>query len=174
MRSSEPGMTSWLQSLRPVRRVAELWSFDTLRNSMHIRKKNLWLCLPLAVTGLGDGFLTLVGSSIGWENNPAWRWWLHRGALAFGLAFAGYLAVVGLIVAFAPLRLSKVLCITMVLAHTHGIVSWLMVAGVPYFSESLVYASTAIITVVAVEQSGCTERRDDSAVSSATLLARRR
>ena len=84
------------------------------------------------MTGLGDGFLTLVGSSIGWENNPAWRWWLHHGTLAFGFAFVGYLAVVGLIVAFAPLRLSKMLCITMVLAHTHGIVSWLLVVGVPY------------------------------------------
>ena len=140
--------------------------FDTLRNSLLIRRKNLWLCLPLAVTGLGDGLLTLVGSSIGWENNPAWRWWLHRGALAFGLAFAGYLAVAGLIVAFAPLRLSKVLCITMVLAHTHGIVSWLLVAGVPYFSESLVYAATAIITVVAVEQTRCCEPGDDALVDN--------
>ena len=118
------------------------------------------------MTGLGDGFLTLVGNSIGWENNPAWRWFLHRGALAFCLAFVGYLTVAGLIVASAPLRLSKVLCIMMVLAHTHGIVSWLLVAGVPYFSESLVYAAAAIITVVAVEQTRCGEAGNGAAVSN--------
>ena len=139
---------------------------------MHIRRKNLWLCLPLAATGLGDGFLTLVGSSsIGWEANPAWRWFLHRGALAFGLAFVGYLAVIGLIVAVAPLRLSKVLCITMVVAHTHGIVSWLLLAGVPYFSESLVYAATAIITVAAVEQTRGSEPGDGALVDNRGSVA---
>jgi hypothetical protein len=61
----------------------------------------------------------------------------------------------------------------MVLAHTHGIVSWLLVAGVPYFSESLVYAATAIITV-AVEQAGCTESRDRVAVPGQVSLARDR
>jgi hypothetical protein len=139
-----------------------------------MRTKNLWLCLPLAVTGLGDGLMTLAGQSIGWERNPAWRWWLHRGDLAFGLAWVGYLAVVGLIVVFAPLRLAKVLCVTMALAHAHGIVSWLLVAEVPYYSESLVYAATAIITVAAVEQTGFTESRDRVAVTGRASLARAR
>jgi hypothetical protein len=62
----------------------------------------------------------------------------------------------------------------MVLAHTHGIVSWLLVAAVPYFSESLVYAAAAIITVVAVEQAGCTESRDRAAVPGQVSLARDR
>ena len=124
---------------------------------MRVRRKNLWLCLPLAVTGLGDGFLTLVGNNItglawGWERGPGWRWFLHLGALPFGLAFAGYLIVVGTIVAYAPVRLSKVLCVTMVLAHTSGIVSWLSLAGVSYFLDPFVYAAIAVITIVAVEQ----------------------
>jgi hypothetical protein len=123
------------------------------------------------VTGLGDGFLTLVGTSFGWEQNPAWRWFLDRGALAFGLAFVGYLTVVGLVVAWAPLRLSKVLCITMVLAHTHGIVSWLLVAGVPYFSQSLVYVATAIVTLIAVEQTRCSEPGDDALVDNRRSVA---
>ena len=62
------------------------------------------------------------------------------------------LAGVGTIVAYAPVRLSKVLYVTMVLAHTWGIVSWLRLAGVSYFLWPLVYATIAVITVVAVEQ----------------------
>jgi hypothetical protein len=124
---------------------------------LRVRRRNLWLCLPLAVTGLGDGLLTLVGNNItglawGWELSPSWRWFLHRGVLPFSLAFAGYLVLVGTIVAYAPVRLSKVLCVTMVLAHTWGIVSWLSLAGVSYFLCPLAYAAIAIITVVAVEQ----------------------
>ena len=127
-----------------------------MKNSLRVRRKNLWLCLPLAVTGLGDGFLTLFGNNItgldwGWEISPVWRWFLQRGALPFGLAFAGYLVVVGTIVAYAPVRLSKVLCVTMVLAHSCGVVSWLRLAGVSYFFEPLVYATIAVITVFAVE-----------------------
>jgi hypothetical protein len=107
------------------------------------------------VTGLGDAVLTLVGNNItglgwGWETNPVWRWFLHRGALAFGLVFVSYLAGVGIIVACAPLRLSKVLCVTMVLAHTWGLMSWLRLAGLPFFLEPLVYAIIAAITVVAI------------------------
>jgi hypothetical protein len=122
---------------------------------MRIRRTNLWLCLPLAVTGLGDGILTLVGNSItgldwGWEISPIWRLLLHHGALPFGLAFLAYLLVVGTIVAYAPPRIAQVLCVTMVLAHTLGIVSWLRPW---YFLWPLVYASIAVITVVAVEQS---------------------
>src|SRR5204862_7394403 len=98
-------------------------------------------------------------------------WFLHRGSLAFCLAFVGYLAVIGLIVAVAPLRLSKVLCITMVVAHTHGIVSWLLLAGVPYFSESLVYAATAIITVAAVEQTRGSEPGDGALVDNRGSVA---
>ena len=143
---------------------------------MRVRRKNLWLCLPLAVTGLGDGFLTLVGNNItgpgwGWEISPTWRWFLHRGALPFGLAFAGYLVVVGTIVAYAPLRLSKVLCVTMVLAHTSGIVSWLRPAGVSYFLEPLVYAAIAVITVVAVEQTRGSEAGDDASVDKRKPVA---
>ena len=131
---------------------------------MRVRGNNLWLCLPLAVTGLGDGILTLLGNNItglGWgsEMNPSWRWFLHRGALAFGLAFVGYLVVVGMMVAYAPLRLSKVLCVTMVLAHTYGIVSWLPSAGIRYFFHPLIYVAIAVITVVALEQSAAAYRR---------------
>ena len=134
---------------------------------MRFRRKNLRLCLPLAVTGLGDGILTLVGNNLtgldwGWETNPTWRWLLHRGALAFGLVFMGYLVVVGMIVAYAPLRLSKVLCVTMVLAHTYGIMSWLHLAGLRYFLDPLVYATIAAITVVAVEQTRGREAGDDA------------
>ncbi len=112
------------------------------------------------MTGLGDGFLTLVGNKIwGWENSPLWRWFLQRGALPFALAFVGYLVVVGTIVAYAPLRLAKVLCVTMVLAHTYGIVSWLGPAGVSHFLEPLVYAAIAIITVGAVQQAAASDRR---------------
>jgi hypothetical protein len=123
---------------------------------LRIRRKNLWLCLPIAVTGLGDGFLTLVGNSItgldwGWETNPAWRWLLHRGALAFGLAFMGYLVVIGMIVAYAPLRLSKVLCVAMVLAHSYGIVSWLHLTRAGYFLDPLVYTTIAAITIAPIE-----------------------
>ena len=140
---------------------------------MRMRRRNLWLCLPLAVTGAGDGILTLVGNNItgigwGWETNPTWRWFLHLGALAFGLAFVGYLVVVGMVVVYAPLRCSKVLCVTMVLAHTHGIRSWLHLAGVRYFFDPLLYATMAVITVVAVEQSRSTEPGDDVAVPKRT------
>ena len=131
---------------------------------MRTRNKNLWLCLPLAATGLGDGILTLVGNSItgldwGWETSPTWRWFLHHGTLPFVLAFVGYLVVVGTIVAYAPLRFAKVLCVTMVLAHTDGIMSWLHLARVSYFLEPLVYAIIAIITVVAFEQDAAAKRR---------------
>jgi hypothetical protein len=144
--------------------VAQFSTFDTLRNSLRTRNKNLWLCFPLAVTGLGDGILTLVGNNItglgwGWETSPTWRWFLHHGALPFGFAFVGYLVVVGTIVAYAPLRLAKVLCVTMVLAHTDGIMSWLHLVGVSYFLEPLVYAAIAIITVVAFEQDAAAKRR---------------
>ena len=135
-----------------------------------MRSKNLWLCLPLAVTGLGDEFLTLLGNNItglgwGWETSPIWRWFLHRGALTFGLAFLGYLVVVGTIVMLAPVRLSKVLCVTMVLVHTYGLVSWLRLAGVSYFLQPLVCATIAIITVVAVEQTRCGEPGDGALVN---------
>lgn len=138
---------------------------------MRVRKNNLWLCLPVAVTGLGDGFLTLVGNNItglawGWEISPSWRWFLQRGAVPFCLAFAGYLVVVGMIVAYAPLRLSKVLCVTMVLAHTYGIMSWLHLAGFRYYLWPLVYATIAVITVVAVEQTRGSELGDDASVTS--------
>src|SRR5205823_3907128 len=79
-------------------------------------------------------------------------WFLHRGAVAFGVAFMGYLVVVGAIIACAPLRLAKVLCLTMVLAHTWGVISWLHLAGFSYFLEPLVYVAIAIITLVGVEQ----------------------
>jgi hypothetical protein len=97
---------------------------------MRIRSKKLWLCLPLAVTGLSDGILTLLGNDItglrwGWETSLLWRWFLHYGALAFTFGFLGYLSAVGTIVVVAAPRLSKVLCITMVLAHTYGVISWL-------------------------------------------------
>src|SRR6476469_8673930 len=121
------------------------------------RTKNLWLCLPLAVTGPGDAILTLVGNNItglgwGWEINPIARWFLQQGALAFGLAFLAYLLVLGTIIALAPLRLSKVLCVITALAHTEGIVSWLHLTDVSFVFELLVYATVGVITVVAVDQ----------------------
>ncbi len=132
---------------------------------MRLRRNNLWLCLPLAVTRLGDGILTLVGTKLwGWEMNPIWRWFLHRSAVVFGVAFMGYLIVIGTTVAYSPLRLSKVLCIAMVIAHTDGVLSWLHLAGLHYFLDPFVYAIIAFITVVAVEQTGCTESGDDVAV----------
>jgi hypothetical protein len=132
---------------------------------LNIRRKNLWLCLPLAITGLGDCVLTLVGNNIiglgwGWESSPTWRWCLHRGAIAFGFAFVGYLAAVGMIVAWAPPRLSKVLCVTMVLAHSYGMMSWLRLAGLSYFLSPLVFAAIALLTVVAIEQSAAANRGD--------------
>ena len=108
----------------------------------------------MAVTGLSDGVLTLMGNirNWGWEISPLWRWFLHRGPLPFGVAFLGYLAVIGTIVACAPLRLSKVLCVIMVLAHTNGMMSWLRLVGLAYYFEPLIYALIAVVTVVAVAQ----------------------
>jgi hypothetical protein len=131
-----------------------------------VRRNNLWLCFPLAVTGLGDGVLTLVGTKLwGWEMNPIWRWFLQRSDVAFGFAFAGYLVVIGTIVAYSPLRLSKVLCITMVLAHTNGVLSWLHLAGLRYFLDPFVYAFIAVITVIAVEQGAGPNSRPPSQLS---------
>ncbi len=122
---------------------------------LRLRRNNLWLCLSLAVAGLGDGILTLVGNNRwGWEMTPVWVWFFqHGGSLSFVAAFLGYLAVFGMLVAVAPLRLAKGLCVMMVLAHTSGIASWLRLFPIPYLLEPLVYVAMAALTVFAFEKS---------------------
>jgi hypothetical protein len=97
-------------------------------------KPQLWLCIPVALAGIFDVTLTLLGQSTqywfgGYHNvdelNPfaAGAMTMHPLMFVLGtlVMFGIYIAVITAL----PLKFSKILSLYLTMAHTYGGFSWL-------------------------------------------------
>ena len=138
--------------------TCEVSTLDMNRESYIKRKHRLWLCLPALLCGVFDGIITLVGQpKLYWkgafdsarELAPMWRALLVRHPCVFAIGQSVYLLIVCAMIVRLPGRLSKILAVIMVLAHTHGGMSWLAYRfRLGYHWWILVFAFLATVTVI--------------------------
>ena len=138
--------------------TCQVRTLDMNRESYMKRKHRVWLCLPALLCGVFDGIITLAGQpksywkgAFGYANeiSPMWRAMLLRHPCVYAIGFSGYLLIVCAIIVRLPGRLSKILAVTMVLAHTMGGMTWLAYRfRLAYHWWILVYAFFAAVTVI--------------------------
>lgn len=138
--------------------TCEVSTLDMNRESYIKRKHRLWLCLPALLCSVFDGIITLVGQpksywkgAFGYarELSPMWRALLLRHPCVFAIGQLGYILIVCAMIVRLPGRLSKILAVTMVLAHTNGGMAWLTYRfRLAYHWRVLVFAFFATVTVI--------------------------
>jgi hypothetical protein len=103
-----------------------------------MRRHRLWLCLPPVLLALLDGALTLAGQPAQYwsgdfaarrELNPFFDFLLawHPGAFLAGLAV--WCLGIGIVILFAPWRVSFLAALLFTLGHACGAGSWIVEAG---------------------------------------------
>ena len=128
---------------------------------MKLDKRKFWMCLSPLFAGLTDYAFTIAGQGARYWNGhyhatreaaPHARWLLQQHPLLFLGAAALYIVCFCAAIVLLPLRLSRILAISLMIGHCWGVATWFQFYFNGYWSCILYFILCAALIAYSFER----------------------